>query len=163
MHSAPNLINISPSNIHSSQRNVNAAISLPNHANDHEDRQILDLLSAPVSPNRIAQHFENVFRQQRKAHAVRKVLMKNHRRIQVVNHKFDFLLIPCIRLLEIDETFKGMRVSLLVVIDTWTGYILYFSWLKERSKDGILNALATLKGQLGEILLVLTDGAPYFP
>ncbi len=163
MHTTPNSIIAPRPNIIFSKKCVNPPTSHPDHSDQLDERQILDLLTAPVSPNRIGQHLGNVFRQQRKAHAVRKVLMKNHNRIQVVNHKFDFILIPSIRLLEIDETFKGMRVSILVVLDTWTGYILYFNWLKERSENGLVNALEPFRDQLDNILLVLTDGATYFP
>ena len=156
-------INTVPLNIISPLEDINVEISASAMSDEGTEKQILDLLAAPVSPNRITRHFENVFRQQRKAYAVRKVLLKNHNRIRLINHKFDLIAITSIRLIEIDETFKGMRVSLLVVIDTWTGYILHLSWLKKRSKAGILKALESVQSMFTEIMLVLTDGAPYFP
>jgi len=66
-------------------------------------------------------------------------------------------------LLEIDETFKGRKISLLVVIDTMTGYIFHLQWLKSRSKKGILDTLASKRELFYNVVLVLTDGAPYFP
>ena len=163
MLSTPNLKISSQRNIVSSNKKMNTPRSFPDLSENLDEKRILDLLAAPVSPNRIGQHLKNVFRQQRKAHVIRKVLLRNHWRIKLINRKFDFLLIPSIRLLEIDETFKGKSVSLLVVIDTWTGYILYFNWLKERSRAGLIKSLEPFKDQLGNILLVLTDGATYFP
>ena len=128
-----------------------------------EERQILDLLAAPMSPNQISRHYKNVFRLQRKAHKIRQVLLKNKRRIRLLNHKFDWIACHTLTLLEIDETFKGQKISLLVVVDTLTGYIFHLQWLKSRSKKGILDALMPIQDLFLNVRLVLTDGAPYFP
>jgi len=128
-----------------------------------EERQILDLLAAPMSPNQISRHLKNVFLIQRKAHKIRQVLLKNKRRIRILNHKFDWIACHTLTLLEIDETFKGRKISLLVVVDTLTGYIFHFQWLKSRSKKGILDALMPVQDLFLNVRLVLTDGAPYFP
>lgn len=132
-------------------------------ANMSEDKLILDLLLAPMSPNQVSRHLKNVFKIQRKCHKIRQVLLKNKGRIRSLNSKFDFIACRILRLLEIDETFKGRKISLLVVIDTMTGYIFHFQWLKSRSKKGILNALASKRELFYNVVLVLTDGAPYFP
>ena len=112
-------------------------------ANMSEDKLILDLLLAPMSPNQVSRHLVNVFKLQRKCHKIRQVLLKNKGRIKCLNSKFDFIACRMLSLLEIDETFKGRKISLLVVIDTMTGYIFHLQWLKSRSKKGILNALAS--------------------
>jgi transposase-like protein len=128
-----------------------------------EKKQILDLLMAPMSPNQVSRHLNNVFRIQRKAHKIRQVLLRNKHRILLLNNKFDLIAIPTLTLLEIDETFKGCKISMLVVVDTFTGYIFSIQWLKERSKEGILQALAPIQHLFLGVMLVLTDGAPYFP
>lgn len=128
-----------------------------------EEKHILDLLMSPMSPNQVCEHFKNSFRQQRKSHKIRSVLLKNKCRIKVINKKFDFIVFPMLTLLEIDETFKGRNVSLLVVIDTFTGYIFHIQWLKERSKEGILKSLEPIRELFLGVTLVLTDGALYFP
>ncbi len=132
-------------------------------ANMSEDKLILDLLLAPMSPNQVSRHLVNVFKLQRKCHKIRQVLLKNKGRIKCLNSKFDFIACRMLSLLEIDETFKGRKISLLVVIDTMTGYIFHLQWLKSRSKKGILNALASKRELFYNVVLVLTDGAPYFP
>lgn len=129
----------------------------------NDDKLILDLLLTPMSPNQVKRHCFNVFRQQRKSHKIRQVLLMKKRRITVLNSKFDFIACQTLSLLEIDETFKGRKISLLVVIDTLTGYIFHFQWLKTRSKQGILDALASKRELFYNAVLVLTDGAPYFP
>ncbi len=128
-----------------------------------DDKLTLDLLLTPMSPNQVKCHHFNVFRQQRKAHKIRQVLLMKKRRIRMLNSKFDFIACQTLSLLEIDETFKGRKISLLVVIDTLTGYIFHFQWLKTRSKQGILEALASKRELFYNAILVLTDGAPYFP
>jgi Transposase len=128
-----------------------------------KEKQMLDLLMAPMSPNQVSRHLKNVFRIQRKAHKIRQVLLRNKHRIQLLNNKFDLIAIPTLTLLEIDETFKGRKISLLVVVDTFTGYIFQIQWLKERSKEGILQALAPIQHLFQGVMLVLTDGAVYFP
>jgi transposase-like protein len=128
-----------------------------------EEKQMLDLLMAPMSPHQVQLHFQNVFREQRKAHRVRQVLLKNKRRIRLLNQKFDWIAIHSLVLLEIDETFKGWKTSLLVIVDTFTGYIFYIGWLKERNARGILKAVEPIRDLFLNVALVLTDGAPYFP
>ncbi len=132
-------------------------------ADMNEEKLILDLLLAPMSPNQVSRHLVNVFKLQRKTHKIRQVLLKNKGRIKCLNSKFDFIACRMLSLLEIDETFKGKKISLLVVIDTMTGYIFHFQWLKSRSKKGILDALASKRELFYNVVLVLTDGAPYFP
>jgi transposase-like protein len=157
-------------------KNENSPIKVPTNAlmgtNDcekdkipkfSEEKLILDLLLAPMSPNQVKRHYFNVFRQQRKSHKIRQVLLMKKRRITILNSKFDFIACQTLSLLEIDETFKGRKISLLVVIDTLTGYIFHFQWLKSRSKQGILDALASKRELFQNAILVLTDGAPYFP
>ena len=92
----------------------------------NDDKLTLDLLLAPMSPNQVERHYFNVFRQQRKSHKIRQVLLMKKRRIILLNSKFDFIACQTLTLLEIDETFKGRKISLLVVIDTLTGYIFHF-------------------------------------
>lgn len=132
-------------------------------ANICEEKHILDLLMTPMSPNQVRRHFSNVFKQQRKCHKIRQVLLMKKRRIRCLNSKFDFIACQTLSLLEIDETFKGRKISLLVVIDTLTGYIFHCQWLKSRSKKGILDALESKRELFYNCILVLTDGAPYFP
>jgi transposase-like protein len=128
-----------------------------------EEKMIFDLLGSPMSPNQVQRHMENVFKVHRKTHKIRQVLLRKKGRIQAINGKFDFIAFRILSLLEIDETFKGRKISLLVVIDTLTGYIFHFQWLKSRSKKGILDALVSKRELFYDTILVLTDGAPYFP
>ncbi|NMB82585.1 MAG: hypothetical protein GYA14_12285 [Ignavibacteria bacterium] len=153
---------------HSKKVSINASIALiTNESNDltpiSEEKQMLDLLMTPMSPNQVEAHYKNVFKQQRKAHKVRQILLKNKRRIKLLNHKFDLIAVHSLTLLEIDETFKGWNTSLLIVVDTFTGYLFYIHWIKERSVKGLLQVLNPIRELFYNVALVLTDGATYFP
>ena len=132
---------------------------------DHqtETRLILDLIAKNNSPNDIKEHMWNVFTLRRKYHAIRKVVLKNAKRAQRINNIFDLWACQTVMLIEIDETFKGRKVSLLVVADSLTGYIFMIIWLPKRSESALIAALTPLKELFCNVKLVLTDGAPYFP
>jgi transposase-like protein len=128
-----------------------------------ETRLILDLLAKNNSPNDIKDHLWNVFKLRRKYHAIRKVVLRNAKRAQRINNIFDLWACQTVMLIEIDETFKGRKVSLLVVADSLTGYIFMIIWLPKRSESALIAALTPLKDLFWNVKLVLTDGAPYFP
>jgi transposase-like protein len=128
-----------------------------------ETRLILDLLAKSNSPNEIREHLWNVFKIRRKYHAIRKVVLQKAKRAQRLNTFFDLWACQTLMLLEIDETFKGRHVSLLVVVDSLTGYIFMILWLPKRSKETLVTALTPFKELFQYVKLVLTDGATYFP
>jgi transposase-like protein len=136
-----------------------------NHVLDTQtqERLIIDLIGKANSPHEIEDHVWNVFRIERKYHAIRKVVLKTAKKAQRINHFFDLLACQTLLLVEIDETFKGRHISLLVVVDALTGYIFMIMWLPQRSKEEIIKAMAPLKDLFENVQLVLTDGAPYFP
>lgn len=128
-----------------------------------EEKMIVDLLARGNSPNTISRHFMNVYRLERKMHAIRRVLLKNAGKITRLNRKFDRIAGNNIMILEIDETFKGRKGVLLVVIDSVTGYLYFFQWIPKRDKETILNVLLPYRSMFSRVNLILTDGAPYFP
>ena len=128
-----------------------------------EQRQILDLLLAPMSPNRLARHFSQVFRTQVSLWNIKQLLLSYKKLIETLNERFDKIAGRKVIILQIDETFKGQKVSILVVIDAITGYILHLKWLDRRTVEVISEQLSPLRELLKNIKLVMTDGAPYFP
>jgi transposase-like protein len=128
-----------------------------------QERLITDLLAKANSPHDIEDHLWNIFRIRRKYHAIRKIVMKAANKARRINHFFDLVACQNLMLVEIDETFKGRHISLLVVVDALTGYIFMIVWLPQRSEKAIINAMAPLKDLFQGVQLVLTDGASYFP
>jgi len=63
----------------------------------------------------------------------------------------------------IDETFKGRRAAILVMIDSITGYIITIQWIKNREIGTIKKALLPFTDLFEKVKLVMTDGATYFP
>ena len=128
-----------------------------------EHRQILDLLLAPMSPNRLARHFSHVFQKHISPWNIKQLLLSCKKQIEMVNERFDKIVGRKVIILQIDETFKGQKVSILVVIDAITGYIFHLEWLDRRTEEVISKQLSPLRETLRNITLVMTDGAPYFP
>ncbi|MBD3254049.1 MAG: hypothetical protein GF383_03110 [Candidatus Lokiarchaeota archaeon] len=128
-----------------------------------EQREILDLLLAPMSPNRISRHFYHVHGKQISAWKIKQVVLAQGEQIASINARMDRVASRKISIVQIDETFKGRRVSILVVIDAVTGYILHLQWLEQRNKDAILDQLRPIRALLKSVKLAMTDGAPYFP
>lgn len=128
-----------------------------------EEKIILDLISKSNSPHDIQNHIWNVFKVRKKYHAVRKVISRNAKRAKRLNGFFDLLACQTLYLMEVDETFKGRKISLLVVADSLTGYIYMISWLPKRSETEIIRVMSPFKDLFKGVKLVLTDGAPYFP
>ena len=128
-----------------------------------QERLMIQLLAHGSSPNEIQAHFFNVFWIHRKYSAIRKVLLARAHNVRRINNLFDRIASSTVTILEMDETFKGRQVSLLIVVDTLTGYIILIRWLPERSKNALLDVLLPLKELFKNVKLVLTDGAPYFP
>jgi transposase-like protein len=128
-----------------------------------EERQILDLLLGPLSINRVARHVFHVFKEEISIWKIRRTLLDKKSRIETINHRFDQIAARKLKIVQIDETFKGQKVSILVVIDSVTGYIIKLEWLPNRSKKAILAALEPIAPLLRNGELILTDGAPYFP
>jgi transposase-like protein len=128
-----------------------------------EEKLILDLISKGNSPHEIEDHLWNVFKLRRKYHAIRKVVLRNAKRAQHINRFFDLIACQTLLLMEVDETFKGRHISLLIVVDSLTGYIFLITWLRQRTKDEIIKLMSPLKDLFQNVKLVLTDGAPYFP
>ena len=128
-----------------------------------EKRQILDLLLVPVSPNRISRHLSQVYRQEISAWKIKQVLLSHGPKIRQLNTKFDQIARQKLIMIHIDETFKGRKVSILVLIDAITGYILHLGWLERRTEEVIFNQLKPLQKILKNVILVMTDGASYFP
>jgi hypothetical protein len=94
-----------------------------------EQRQVIDLLLAPMSPNRVARHFSQVFRKQLSAWSIKQLLLSFRTKIEYLNERFDIIAGRKAIILQIDETFKGHKVSILVVIDAITGYVFHLQWL----------------------------------
>ena len=128
-----------------------------------EKRQILDLLLVPVSPNRISRHLSQVYQQEISAWKIKQVLLSHGPKIRQLNTKFDQIARQKLIMIHIDETFKGRKVSILVLIDAITGYILHLGWLERRTEEVIFNQLKPLQKILKNVILVMTDGASYFP
>ena len=128
-----------------------------------EERQTLDLLLAPMSPNRLARHFSQVFQKLISPWNLKQLLLSYKKRIEILNERFDTIAGRKVIILQIDETFKGQKVSILVVIDAITGYIFHLEWLNRRTEAVISEQLSPLKEILRNVKLVMTDGASYFP
>lgn len=128
-----------------------------------EQRQILDLLLAPMSPNRLARHFFQVFRKKVSPWNIKQLLLSFKQQINYLNERFDKIAGPKVIILQIDETFKGQKVSILVVIDAITGYIFHLEWLDRRTVEVISTQLNPLSELLPNVKLVITDGASHFP
>lgn len=127
------------------------------------EKLTLDLLSKNLSPNEIANTIKNISKIKTYSKKIIKKLSKYSDRIKVLNYKFDKIACKKVTLLDIDETFKGRKINVLVVVDSITGYIISLVWIKNRKKDTIIKALLPYKDLFKNIKLVLTDGAPYFP
>jgi transposase-like protein len=128
-----------------------------------ETRIILDLIGKGTSPHELQDHFHNVYRLARKYHAIRKIVSQKAKKARRINTVFDLLACQTLLMIEMDETFKGSKVSLLVVADSVTGYIFMICWLPRRSKNELISTLTPIKDLFSNVKLVLTDGAPYFP
>ncbi|MBD3338406.1 MAG: hypothetical protein GF353_04825 [Candidatus Lokiarchaeota archaeon] len=128
-----------------------------------EQRETLDLLLAPMSPNRVSRHFYYVHGKQISAWKIRQLVLAQGEQVASINARMDQVASRKISIVQIDETFKGHRISILVVIDAVTGYTLHLQWLERRNKDTILDQLRPIRALLKNVKLVMTDGAPYFP
>lgn len=128
-----------------------------------EQRQILDLLLVPMSPNRISRHFSRVFRKKISPWKIKQFLLSYRAKIKRLNERFDRIAKRKIIMIHIDETFKGQKISILVLIDAITSYILHLEWLERRTEEAISKQLSPLQEVLKNVILVITDGAPYFP
>ena len=81
----------------------------------------------------------------------------------MLNERFDRVARRKLIMIHIDETFKGRKVSILILIDAITGYILHLEWLERRTEEAISKQLSPLREVLKNVILVITDGSPYFP
>ncbi|MHA1292949.1 MAG: transposase [Promethearchaeota archaeon] len=127
-----------------------------------EQRQILDLLLVPMSPNRISRHLSCVFRKNISPWKIKKLLLSYGIKIRKLNERFDRIARRKIIIIHIDETFKGQKISVLILIDAITGYILHLEWLERRTEEAISKQLSPLRELLKNVILVITDGASYF-
>ncbi len=127
------------------------------------EKEVLALYTKNLSPNQISQYFKETGRMQCKAFHARNILLKNHPRIEKLNYKFDEIASQSISIIEMDETFKGMRYVILVVMDSLTGYIFLVQRILRKDGRHIKKALRPLKDMLMDVKVVLTDGAVYFP
>ena len=128
-----------------------------------EDEFIIEQQSKCVSPNEIRATLQTLLRITRSSNRIRKELFKHYEKIKQINKKFDKIACKKVHLLSMDETFKGRKIIILVLIDAITGYIICIKKIKNRKENTIVKALEPYKKLLTQVDLVLTDGAPYFP
>lgn len=65
--------------------------------------------------------------------------------------------------LEADETFKGRNTIFLVVIDKFTGFLLFFREIRNKKQGTIRTALEPLRDAFPNVKVVFTDLAVYYP
>ena len=127
------------------------------------NKEILSLLMNGVSPNGIRRHFKDCRSIKLTRSYIRTLVISYGKVIKKINKKFDTIAARMISILEMDETFKGMKKKILVVMDSLTGYVFLVKQIAQKSKKCIINALNSLDIDFNNVKLVLTDGAPYFP
>lgn len=127
------------------------------------DKEILALLTKGLSPNQIVQWYEETKKAELGPHNVREILQHYGERIKRLNAKFDAIAARSISMIEMDETFKGRRYIILVVMDSITGYVFMMKKIKRRNERHIKRALKSIRHILRNAKVVLTDEAPYFP
>lgn len=128
-----------------------------------KDRIVLSLIGTANTPHEISEFFANIYEYDLTYYGIRQILFTYADRIADLNHRFDLIASGRIRMIEIDETFKGRRVCFLVIVDAETGYLLYLHWLEARTEQAILNLLFPYRDLFRNIQVVLTDGALYYP
>ena len=126
------------------------------------DKEILAIFTKGLSPNQIVHWYEEVKRERLMPHKVREVLQDYGSRIKKLNAKFDEIAARYISMIEMDETFKGRRYIVLVVMDSLTGYVFMMKKIKRRNERHIRRALESIRHILRNVKVVLTDEAPYF-
>ena len=112
------------------------------------DRIILSLMNKGLSPAGISRHLKEIGIPDIKPHKIREVLLKYVPKIEKINRKFDEIASRSISIVEWDETFKGHKYKVLVVLDSITGYVFLVERIAERSADRIKDILAPLKSAL---------------
>jgi len=127
------------------------------------ETQTISLFKHSLSPSEVSRHFCDVGIPGVTPYRVKKILLDHAPNIEHINKKFDEIASKCISILEWDETFKGMKYKVLVVMDSITGYVYMVDRIPERSYDEIKAALKPLESILRKVQVVLTDGATYFP
>lgn len=116
-----------------------------------------------ISKNEIKETLRTLWRIKTYSHRIQKILFKHMGKIKYLNDKFDKIACKKVHILSLDETFKGMKIIILVMIDAITGYIICVKKIKNRKEKTITKALQPYKKLLEQVDLVLTDGANYFP
>lgn len=147
---------------------INGEINSPNDPYSYtftelETKQVLDLLLFPASPNRVARHFSQALRRYISPWKIKQLLLSFKPKIDALNERFDKIAGRKVVIIQIDETFKGQKVSILVVIDAITGYIFHLKWVDQRTEVMISTQLKPLRELLHNAKVIMTDGAPYFP
>lgn len=127
------------------------------------NKEILSLLMIGVSPNGIRRHFKDIRSIKITRTYIRTLVISYAKIIKKKNKKFDNIAARMISILEMDETFKGMKKKILVVLDSLTGYVFLVKQIAQKSKVCIINALIHSNINFNNVKLVLTDGATYFP
>ncbi len=124
---------------------------------------VISLLKQSSSPSEISRHFCDVGIPGVTPYRDKKILFDRASKIKEINDKFDEIASACVSILEWDETFKGLKYKVLVVLDSITGYVFLIERLLKRDFDHIVAALKPLRKVLQKVQVVLTDGAKYFP
>ena len=127
------------------------------------DEYIFEQASKGASPNEIKATLKIFKRMKGYSSRIRKVLASKSEQIRRINATFDAIACKKVHLLSLDETYKGRRVIILVMIDAITGYIICIRKIKDRKIPTIVKALRPYQDLFDKIELILTDGATYFP
>ena len=109
------------------------------------EEYIIEQLSKYASPNEIVNTLRTLWRFKSYSSRIRKILLVQWEKIKGINRKFDVIACKKVHLISMDETFKGRKITILVMIDAITGYIICIKKIKNRKANTIVNALQPYK------------------
>ncbi|MHA1207076.1 MAG: hypothetical protein ACTSR4_07010 [Candidatus Hodarchaeales archaeon] len=85
------------------------------------------------------------------------------KRAKWLNHYYDALVIPKIKVLECDEVFQGQNTCLFGAADKWSSYLVSLEFLQNRGHEAIKAQFEKFDRYFGDLQIIITDGLTTYP
>ena len=129
---------------------------------EYIQKTTLEYMISCRSKNELAAHFREM-EIPVSIYIINQFLDKLYGLVREFNHRLDETIRSLIHTIEIDETFKGMKIQFFESIDHLSGYILRLDLINSRDFDSLLPYYNELATSFDYVKRIITDLAPVYP
>jgi len=129
---------------------------------EYIQKTTLEYMISCRSKNELAAHFREM-EIPVSIYIINQFLDKLYGLVREFNHRLDETIRSLIHTIEIDETFKGMKIQFFESIDHLSGYILRLDLINSRDFDSLLPYYNELATSFDNVKRIITDLAPVYP